>query len=144
MLIWDEDFQVMAEAVELEVRGHWRKPTPSPATSGQHLLRRGRNDVAMSTAVRMGEGAKDRLEELQALVKLETGRQVTLIELLDRIVEHGYEDRDAIVDDFREPDLPLSEEEKERFFSGTSDWGVETTEEEIDEILYGEGHEDPV
>ncbi len=98
----------------------------------------------MSTAVRMGEDTKHRLEELQAVIKLETGRKVTQQELLERLVEHGVEDRDEIVDSFREPRLPLTEEEMERFFSGTKDLGFESTEEEIDEILYGEGYEDPV
>ncbi len=51
---------------------------------------------------------------------------------------------EAIVDSFREPQLPLNEEEKERFFQGTTDLGFESAEEEIDEVLYGEDHEDPV
>lgn len=91
----------------------------------------------MATAVRMDAETKDRLEELQALIKLETGRKVTQQELLERLVEHGLADRDAIVDAFRTPRLPLSDDEVEALLAGATDWGVETTEEEIDEILYG-------
>lgn len=91
----------------------------------------------MATAVRMDAETKDRLEELQALIKLETGRKVTQQELLQRLVEHGLSDQEEIVDAFRTPRLPLSGDEVEALLSGASDWGVETTEEEIDEVLYG-------
>lgn len=92
----------------------------------------------MATSVKMDERTKSRLEELQAEIKLRTGKKVTQQEVLEQLVDGAFESKSAFIDSFREHKLPLSEEEKEAFFSGTSDWGVETTEEEIDEILYGE------
>lgn len=93
----------------------------------------------MATSVKMAADTKSRLEELQAAIKLETGTKVTQQELLDRIVDHAFDSRDDLIDSFRDDDdwEGLSKEEIERFLSGTTDWGVETTEEEIDEILYG-------
>lgn len=90
----------------------------------------------MATSVKLDEDTKERLERLQAEIKLETGRKVTQQELLDRLVEHGENDKAELIDSYRDDWDGLTEAEKERFFSGTSDWGVETTEEEIDEILY--------
>jgi predicted transcriptional regulator len=90
----------------------------------------------MATSVKVDEGTKDRLERLQAEIKLETGRRVTQQELLRRIVQREFESRDALVDSYRDDFEGLSEEEIEQWLSGTSDWGVETSEEDIDEILY--------
>lgn len=91
----------------------------------------------MPTSVKMDERTKSKLEELQARIKLETGKKVTQQEVLERLVESTCESMEDFVATFRELTLPLSDEEMERFHEGTSDWGVETTEEEIDEILYG-------
>ena len=93
----------------------------------------------MATSVKMDERTKSRLEELQALVRLRTGRKVSQQALLDRLVEQAYDSRKAFVESFREDDEweGLSEEEVERWLSGTTDWGEETTEEDVDETLYG-------
>jgi len=93
----------------------------------------------MATSVKMDERTKSRLEELQALVKLRTGRKVSQQELLDRLVEQAYDSREAFVESFRTDEEweGLSEEEIERWLSGTTDWGVATTEEDVDETLYG-------
>lgn len=92
----------------------------------------------MATSVKMDERTKSRLEELQAEIKLQTGKKVTQQALLERLVDGAFESKSAFIESFREQKLPLSTEEKERFFLETSDWGIETTEEEIDQILYGE------
>jgi hypothetical protein len=86
----------------------------------------------------MDETTKDRLEALQAEIKLETGRKVTQQELLDRLVSHAFESKAAFVDSFRDEGVALDESEVRAFLGETSDWGVETTEAEIDEVLYDE------
>jgi uncharacterized protein YaaR (DUF327 family) len=91
----------------------------------------------MATAVKMDEEAKSRLEELQAEIKLETGKKVTQQEILSRMVESAYESKAEFVDSFREKTVPLSEAEIERMNEGTIDSGTETDEDDIDEILYG-------
>ena len=93
----------------------------------------------MATSVKMDERTKSRLEELQAIVKLATGRKVSQQELLDRLVQQAYDSREAFVESFRTDDEweGLSEEEIERWLSETTDWGVATSEEDVDETLYG-------
>lgn len=93
----------------------------------------------MATSVKMDERTKSRLEELQALVKLRTGRKVSQQALLDRLVEQAYDSREAFVESFREDDdwEGLSEEEVERWLSGTTVSGSAIDEDDIDEVLYG-------
>lgn len=92
----------------------------------------------MATSVKMDEETKSRLEELQAEIKLKTGKKVTQQELLARLVGHAFDSKAAFVDSFRETAVPLSDEEIERFNSGTFSSGVESDEEDIDRILYDE------
>ena len=91
----------------------------------------------MATAVKMDEETKSTLEELQAEIKLKTGKKVTQQEVLSRLVESVSESRSEFVDSFRETSVSLSEEEIEQFNKGMISSGVETDEEDIDEILYG-------
>jgi hypothetical protein len=91
----------------------------------------------MATAVKVDEDAKSRLEELQAEIRLRTGRTVTQQALLTRLIDDAYESRDAVIDSFRESTVPLSDAEKEAMHEGRVASGVETDEEDIDDILYG-------
>jgi hypothetical protein len=91
----------------------------------------------MSTAVKVDEDAKSRLEELQAEIRLRTGTKVTQQELLSRLIDDAYESRDAVIDSFRESTVPLSDTEKEAMRDGRFSSGVETDEDDIDDILYG-------
>ena len=91
----------------------------------------------MATAVKVDEDAKSRLEELQAEIRLRTGKRVTQQELLSRLIGDAYDSRDEVIDSFRSSTLPLSEEEKEQMRQGRVSSGVETDEEDIDDVLYG-------
>jgi hypothetical protein len=91
----------------------------------------------MATAVKVDEDAKDRLEELQAEIRLRTGRSVTQQALLTRLIDDAYESREAVIDSFRESTVPLSDDEKAAMREGRSASGVETDEDDIDDILYG-------
>lgn len=91
----------------------------------------------MTTAVKIDDGAKSRLEELQAEIRLRTGRNVTQQALLSRLIDDAYESRDDVIDSFREATVPLSDDEKEAMQQGRISSGHETDEEDIDDILYG-------
>lgn len=91
----------------------------------------------MATAVKVDEDAKLRLEELQAEIRLRTGTSVTQQELLSTLIDDAYESRTDVIDSFREQTVPLSKEEKETMRRGRFSSGVDTDEEDIDEILYG-------
>ena len=92
----------------------------------------------MATSVKIDEETKSRLEELQAEVKLETGRKVTQQELLRRLVDDAYTSVSGLIESFRETDLSLSDEEVEEFLSGTTADGDPVDEEDIDRTLYVE------
>ena len=92
----------------------------------------------MSTSIKVTDRTKSHLEELQAEIRLETGTNVTQQELLERIVTESYESKDELIESFRDDFEPLSDDEIERWLAGSSDWGVETSEDEIDAVLYGE------
>lgn len=91
----------------------------------------------MATAVKMDEETKSHLEELQAEIRLRTGEKVTQQEILERLVEDAYESKADFVDSFRTSTVPLSSGEKEAMREGRFSSGVETDEEDIDDILYG-------
>ena len=90
----------------------------------------------MATAVKVDEETKSRIEELQAEIKLKTGKKVTQQEILARLVESAVESRSDFVDSFREAPASLTEEELEQFNRGMISSGVEMDEDDIDESLY--------
>ncbi|MFC7228740.1 hypothetical protein N0B31_15120 [Salinirubellus salinus] len=91
----------------------------------------------MTTSVKMDDDTKSRLERLQAEIRLQAGRRVTQQEILARLVEHAIESKADLIDSFREKRVPLAESERERFHDGMVSSGVTTTEEDIDDVLYG-------
>ena len=90
----------------------------------------------MATAVKVDEDAKSRLEELQAEIRLRAGTRVTQQELLTRLIDDAYESRTEVIDSFRESTVPLSDAEKRQMQEGRVSSGVETNEDDIDDILY--------
>lgn len=91
----------------------------------------------MTTAVKIDDGAKSRLEELQAEIRLRTGRSVTQQDLLSRLIDDAYESREDVIDSFRETKVPLTDAEKEAMQQRRISSGRETDEEDVDDILYG-------
>jgi len=92
--------------------------------------------------VPVDERTKAMLGELRERIERETGREVTQRELLERIVEREFESKEALVASFRaESDdgfEGLSDEEIERWLSGTARSGDPVGEEGIDRVLYEE------
>jgi hypothetical protein len=91
----------------------------------------------MATTVEVDPDAKARLEELQAEIRLRTGSEVTQRDLLSQLIDDAYESRDAVVDSFRDLPLPLSAAECEAMQRGRISSGVETDQDDVDDILYG-------
>lgn len=89
----------------------------------------------MATAVKVDPAAKDRLEELQAEIRLRTGQSVTQQELLSHLIEGA--DRESVIERFRHSTVPLPEEDRAVFRRRRISSGRETDEEDIDDILYG-------
>lgn len=108
--------------------------------------------MTVETSVPVDERTRARLEQLRVAIERETGRSVTPRELLARLVEREFEDREAVVDAFRQASggegtaaagreddefEGLSEAERDRWLSGTTASGNPVAEDEIDEVLYG-------
>ena len=90
----------------------------------------------MTPSLNVDKETKDRLEELQAEIRLRTGRAVTQTELLRQIVDRGYESRGELRSTFNESTVPLSEDEKAAMQHGRFSSGSETIEADVDDILY--------
>jgi len=91
----------------------------------------------MATSVKMDDVTKDRLERLQAEVRLKTGERVTQQEILARLVENAIESKADLVDSFREERVPVSESDRDAFHDGMVSSGTTTSEDDIDDVLYG-------
>mgnify|MGYP006285641145 FL=1 len=91
----------------------------------------------MATSVKMEDENKSRLERLQAEIRVKTGKRVTQQEILARLVANAIESKADLIDSFREKRVPLAESEREKFHDGMVSSGVSTSEEDIDDVLYG-------
>lgn len=91
----------------------------------------------MATSVKMDDDTKSRLERLQAEIRLKTGKRVTQQAILARLVERAIESKGELVDSFRDERVPVPETDRDTFHEGMVSSGVKTSEEDIDDVLYG-------
>jgi len=89
----------------------------------------------MSENIKIQEKDKHIFDMLQAELTLKTGKKITQQELFSWLIEFARAKKDNFFG--RLSKLPLSEKEKKKIRSLSSDWGVETSEEEIDMVVYG-------
>lgn len=89
----------------------------------------------MATSVKMRDADKERLDRLQAVILAETGEKLTQQELLSRLLNLAEGRWPMLVHRPTE----ATAEQIEELLALPMDTGQETTEEEIDEILYGDG-----
>lgn len=89
----------------------------------------------MPTTVRIRDDDKAALDALQARYTLAMRERISLEDLLSRIVELAEEHEDELILD----DTPhkLTPAEMKAFHRGIGHSGTSTSEEDIDEILYG-------
>lgn len=90
----------------------------------------------MADEIKLDEETVCKLEELQATVERQTGKKVTQRELLTILIELTVESPSEWIDSFGDGTATLSEEEIEQFNQPLIDSGVETDEDDIDDILY--------
>ena len=80
------------------------------------------------------EKDKHIFDMLQAEFTFKTGMKITQQELFSQLIEFARSSKDIFFG--RLSGLPLSEREKKKIRSLSSDWDVETSEEEIDMVVY--------
>lgn len=87
----------------------------------------------MSTSIKVREKDKKEFGRLQSELTLRFGEKITQQELFSRIIELVEYSKESFLNVCI---LPLSGGEIEEIRKLQSDWGIVTSEEEIDEILY--------
>lgn len=90
----------------------------------------------MHTTVRLHEDDKRIIDRLQARYRLVTGQRISIENLISLILETAERHEDEVI--LEDKPRPLAAEQIKGFHSAAMDWGVETTEDEIDESLYGD------
>ena len=90
----------------------------------------------MSTSVKINLESKKKLEELQAMLTLKLGRKIPQHEILDALIKLGSSNVDELVKHFSGVELPLPPEKIAKILSLPRDWGIKTSEEDINKILY--------
>lgn len=94
----------------------------------------------MVTSVKLSERGKRLLDALQAETTLKVGEKISQQELLELALEEAERMKSALIERIsKRPRVPLSEEEIEQILRTPRDWGVVTSEEQIDKYLYGGG-----
>ena len=91
----------------------------------------------MGTTVRVREEDKEKLERLRAMATLSSGRKISQERLLGALLDDALSHGESFLAESFGGSRPLSEKEFERVLNLVSDWGVETSSEEIDEVVYG-------
>ncbi len=91
----------------------------------------------MGTTVRVRDEDKEKLERLRALATLSSGSKVTQEDLLGHLLDEALSRGEGFLAGAFGPKLPLSDEEFQKIMGLVTDWGVETSSEEIDQTLYG-------
>ena len=89
----------------------------------------------MTGNIKVHEKDKRIFDMLQAELTLKTGKKMTQQELFSGIIEFASSKKEIFFG--RLFNLPLSEKELKKVKSLQSDWGVITTEKDIDMTVYG-------
>jgi len=88
----------------------------------------------MYTSVKLRVGAKKKLKELQAKLRLR-GVKVGLHDILEKLIELGLEEEEKLINRFR---LETVEEDSMlKLLEKPLDWGIRDVSIKIDEALYG-------
>ena len=90
-----------------------------------------------ATTVRISGKANRKLDRLQARIQLGSGNRVTKQTILELLIDRALEEEPSPLF-IRPPKYPLSKRALQALDDFPVDWGVETREEDIDRILYGE------
>jgi hypothetical protein len=91
--------------------------------------------LPMTGNIKVHEKDKRIFDMLQAELTLKTGKKMTQQELFSGIIEFARTKKETFFG--RLFKLPLSEKEIKKIKSLQSDWGVITTEKDIDVTVYG-------
>jgi len=92
----------------------------------------------MATTVKVTEETNGDLDALAARLFLKTRKKVSKQELVTLLAKLGGESEDALVTQILGRRKPIPDTAWRRLQRSISDWGVDTSKGDLDEILYGE------
>lgn len=92
-----------------------------------------------TTTVKVSTETNRLLDTLQAREQLRSRRRMTKDTLIARLVRHALEEDPEGLILLRAPDKPVPDKVWRRILKEIPfDWGIETREEDVDRILYGD------
>jgi len=93
----------------------------------------------MVTTVKLSNKAKFKLDKLQAEIFLSSSKNLSKQQLLEKIIDLSIKSKDKLLAELtQEIKYPLTKKDIQTLLLGSQNWGVETKEEDLDKILYGE------
>lgn len=91
----------------------------------------------MATVVKLSKRGKDRLDRLQARLLHRYGRKVSKQETLEALLDLAGGREEELVARLAGIRYPIPDAEWRSILDRIEDWGVETSPEDIDRVLYG-------
>jgi len=91
----------------------------------------------VATVVKLSKRGKDRLDRLQARLLHWYGRKVTKQETLEALLDLLGGREEELVARLVGVRYPIPDAEWRRILGRIEDWGVETSPEDVDRVLYG-------
>jgi hypothetical protein len=93
----------------------------------------------VNTSVKMSEDTKAVLDTVQARLVLMRSKRLSQQEILEAMVNFSAEREEELSRYLAGVSLPLPKNDLSKLMSLPKNWGVRTTERDIDSALYGEG-----
>lgn len=91
----------------------------------------------MAVSVKIGEEYKARLDRLREDLSRIRGEAMTAQEVLERLVQLGASDPDLLLRSYSRVKYPISPARMRASLALVGDWMGPTSEEDIDQTLYG-------
>lgn len=93
--------------------------------------------MGATTTVKVSTRTSKKLDVLQARARVQRGKRVTKQTLLEELVDRALDESELLVL-LRAPNKPFPPRARKALLEYPVAWGVATSEEDIDAILYGE------
>jgi hypothetical protein len=90
----------------------------------------------MASSVKIKDNTKNELERLQAEILLKTNKKFSQQDLIDILINFGKNHLEELLE--ITTSKTLTQNDVDEVLALSSAWGIETTPESIDDIIYGE------
>jgi len=89
----------------------------------------------VATSIKVSEASKELLDRIQAKITLTKGKKISLNDLIDALIRVSLDHEEELLERTT-GEAPPEGDELESLLRLSTDWGVETRADEIDEHLY--------